>query len=118
MLLAVGSIVSAYLNTTTDINEYYGGGISPKFPFKVQLMQFLQNAIPNLGWAALVYASAYGLVVAAARLETQRERPASAEAFEPSEPSAPPTPSTTFVDVVTPPLSIPLVHNDDSIWRP
>jgi hypothetical protein len=116
-VLAVGSIVSAYLTATTDLNQYYGGGPSPKFPFKVKLMQFLQTAVPNLGWAALVYASAYALLIAAARLETHRAQPA-AGADDPSPSTAPPPPSTTFVDVVTPNLSIPLVSKDDSIWRP
>jgi hypothetical protein len=116
VILAVGAFVSAYLTTTTDLNQYYGGE-TIKFPFKVKLMQFLQNAIPSLGWAALVYASAYALLIAAARLETQRLQPA-AGADEPSASAPPPPPSATFVDVVTPNLSIPLVSKDDSIWRP
>ncbi len=88
-----------FISATTDINEFYGGP-AVDFPWRVELANFLQSAIPPLAWSSLVLAAAFGLDLAAAHLA--RRSPAVA---------APP--------IASPPPRPPVEASlDDSMWRP
>jgi energy-converting hydrogenase Eha subunit F len=97
LILAVGSIVGSFISATTDINQFYGAPATD-FPWRVTLSNFLQGAIPNLAWSALVFAAAFGLQLGAAPVG-RRATPL------PAPPDAPRR-------------VVPEVPVDDSIWRP
>ena len=78
-LLAIGTIVASAISATTDLNQFYGGP-AVQFPWRVQLSNFLGSAVPNLAWAALVYAAATALQIASTRLT--RPRAPSVEPFD------------------------------------
>lgn len=116
-LLAVGSLVSAWL--TTSNTGYYGyvqvvsDGPSPDITFSDRAQSFLQNVTGNLAWSLLVVAA--GLAVRA--LAT---RPAAVVLPPPSPAPVLPESPVELPDRAAAPLSqVVLVEPsaDDAIWR-
>ncbi len=116
-VLAVGSLVSAWL--TTSNTAYYGyvqvvsDGPSPDITFSARAQVFLQNVTGNLAWSLLVVAA--GLAVRA--LAT---RPAAVVLPPPPPAPALPESPVELPDRAVAPLSqVVLVEPgaDDAIWR-
>lgn len=119
VLLALGTIYSAWTSTFVDLNQFFpGAGPSPQLPMRAKISQFAGNPAPNVAWCCLVFAAAVALQIMMVRLgRTQAEPAVGDDTFDPPIVAERPTAVSTAMpdprDVLTPTITL----TDDTVWR-
>jgi hypothetical protein len=123
-VLALATIIGNWIAITTDTSRFFGGGgSSPRFPFKYQFAQFVQQAMGPLAWSGLVLAAGFGFEIVALRAERAPVAAPNPFAPDPTSSVAPAATATSprgsavpaIVPRRQPPITVDTV--DDTVWR-
>jgi len=115
--IVVGAVVNGWFAATVDQSEFYGGP-STDFPFKWKLQQFLNAALGNLAWAALILAAAIAIELVGLRAARLPEAPVGLPDSMPASPTPTATPTNFAARPAPAPTPPPMmIAGDEDIWR-